>query len=285
MHCAQAGQQKFSHQHQGKVTYKVWLVFFHTIPLIPFLMCFWVSTSIASKLWTVAFQYFSLSPKTPKLSKPQLHTWCRQESWFVNLHMLTRHKSKDIKELLLSYNYIICLMYHFFNYIIGLMYHFFLIFQLCSPQLCVSDLKEHLPSPCCHGTAAKPPKLLPSHGWSWSWAAPGICHSFHTGRSLFSCSSSSGSWTRWFCDCELSLPPCEQQSRDCCQHMGGKGRCRSETVPALEDECDCSQRQILGHWLSLTPSAATSLQSPSQGCQSQVNVAWLTISNKGSPTY
>lgn len=82
----------------------------------------------------------------------------------------------------------------------------------------------------------------------------------------------------------LSLPPCEQQSRECCQHMGGKGRCRSENVPGLEDECHCSQRQILGHWLSLTPSAATLLQSPSQGCQFQVTVALLTISNKGSST-
>lgn len=28
--------------------------------------------------------------------------------------------------------------------------------------------------------------------------------------------------------------------------MGGKGRCRSSNVPALEDECDWSQRQIWG---------------------------------------
>lgn len=26
----------------------------------------------------------------------------------------------------------------------------------------------------------KPPKLLPSHGWSWNWATPRICHSFQT---------------------------------------------------------------------------------------------------------
>lgn len=36
----------------------------------------------------------------------------------------------------------------------------------------------------------------------------------------------------------------------------------------------------LGHWLSFIPSAATSLQSPSQGCQSQVTVALLFLTKE-----
>lgn len=53
-----------------------------------FLRYFWMFTSTISRLWTMAFQYFSLGSKNHKISKPQLHTWRRQERSFVKLYVL-----------------------------------------------------------------------------------------------------------------------------------------------------------------------------------------------------
>lgn len=93
------------------------------------------------------------------------------------------------------------------------------------------------PSICCHPIADPKAEL---------WDLPLLRY---MGRSYLNYISSSCSWVRWFeaKDYELLLPPCQQQSRDSCQHTGGKGWWRSVNVPALQDKCDYSQRQIWGN--------------------------------------
>lgn len=73
-----------------------------------------------------------------------------------------------------------------------------------------------------------------------------------------------------------SLPPCQQQSRDCCQHTSWKGWWRWVNGPALPDECDLFSEADLGYSLPFIPTAAKPVLNPSQGCCSQMTVALLS---------
>lgn len=90
--------------------------------------------------------------------------------------------------------------------------------------------------------------LLPSHCWPSS-RATGSTTPRYTGRSQLNYISSGCSWVRWFCAkayYKLSLPPMPTAKQELLPTQGGKGWWRSVDVPALQDKCGYSQRQIWG---------------------------------------